>query len=59
MKLNEAIETILDFYLVEVESGSVVACSQSKQPCTVEVWAALTRLSQRTGRIAASSKEGN
>jgi hypothetical protein len=53
MRLNQAIEVILDFYLVEVEGDSVVAMQQSKQTPTVEVWAAMTRLAQRTGRMDA------
>ena len=57
MRLNKAIESILDFYLVEVEGDSVVACSDSATTPTVEVWAALTVLAKRTGRINAAEKE--
>jgi hypothetical protein len=51
MKLNDAIETILDFYLVQVEGDLVVAHATDILPTTVEVWAAWTALAKQTGRI--------
>lgn len=57
MMLNEAIETILDFYHVEVEGNCVVAHSHDVGPTTVEVWAAWNKLSQRVGRITTADKE--
>jgi hypothetical protein len=51
MTLNDAIETILDFYYVQVKGDSVVAHATDILPTTVEVWAAWTVLAKQTGRI--------
>ena len=55
MKLNDAIDTILDFYNVEVEGDSVVGHSTLVPPTSVEVWAAWTKLAERTGRLTRKS----